>query len=600
MKIKLKHCALAVVCILLWYAGIQAGLAFFFDEATHWAAIPWDLSAHLAIGLLLYAITRSPGWFAVIYGVFTAVIHFSNAAKLKFFGTPIMPDDLVSVRNLFMLFEGWQLAILIAVVVCLLALFLFLTLWRARHTWLIFLFLALTLVALSYNPVRWVQAMDNQFGNVIWNQRGNYRDRGLLIHLCQEWLRQLGRRSAPPTAEEVHRALAVIHRLDYSTPGTEPATLAGNRNVHIIVLESFWDPTALKNIKFSSDPVDGRFRELWRQTGYSHVLSPVWGGRTANAEFEALCGFPVTRDNVVFEGWLSNEVPCLPAYLTRRGYRTVVSHPNFAAFWNRVNSYRRLGFEHYWAKPDFVLDDMNKNILGDASFYRQLEEKLAAFPVDGRPLFNYALTFFGHYPYSLNNSRPPVIEISPKDELIRNYANTIYYKSRELMDFLERLRARDPNALIVVFGDHLPFLGLNFEGFTDSGLLAENISEFTEEMFAVYTRAPLVIIDGQRGPLRSGDVPLYALPSRILGNLNDTSQAMVRMVTQPEGVIVRPLPEMYYLETAQGRAVCRNETETNPDCRSTRDWVRAVNVLSDDLFRGKQFSLVETADVISH
>ena len=50
--------------------------------------------------------------------------------------------------------------------------------------------------------------------------------------------------------------------------------------------------------------------------------------------------------------------------------------PTRPAFWNRVNVYRRIGFDTYWALPDFEQDDMNRNFLGDSSLYRQMLEKL--------------------------------------------------------------------------------------------------------------------------------------------------------------------------------------------------------------------------------
>jgi len=54
----------------------------------------------------------------------------------------------------------------------------------------------------------------------------------------------------------------------------------------------------------SEDPLDPRFRALWQAAGNPHILSPVYGGYTANAEFEALCGFPVIADAVFFESRL--------------------------------------------------------------------------------------------------------------------------------------------------------------------------------------------------------------------------------------------------------------------------------------------------------
>ena len=60
------------------------------------------------------------------------------------------------------------------------------------------------------------------------------------------------------------------------------------KNVHIIVMESLFDPSLMINVKFSIVPIHPEFLKLFRDIGTSR--SPVFGGRSAQAEFEVLCG----------------------------------------------------------------------------------------------------------------------------------------------------------------------------------------------------------------------------------------------------------------------------------------------------------------------
>ena len=70
---------------------------------------------------------------------------------------------------------------------------------------------------------------------------------------------------------------------------------------------------------------------------------------------------------------------------------------------------------------------------------------------------------------------------------MRDYANTMYYKSRELMAFLKDLRAQDPESLIAVRGPSaVP--GPNHGGFTDSGLLADKRANFQDRMFKTWSQ----------------------------------------------------------------------------------------------------------------
>ena len=593
----LLRIAQALALVAGWYAASR-GLALWLGEAVpRRDIVPWDLAAYSLIALLLLGLARSFAHFAVATLVLFTSLLVGNALKLQILGSPLMPDDFLAARNLFMLLEGWQWWLAAALLGLPLLTLVMLVDWRrGRSAWLL---IALLLGGLAF--VRHAEeaqgALDRSFGDWVWNQRGNFEARGLPIHLLQETARNLVRRGDVPAVNDVASAFNTLDRLP---PQSDIVPVGESslptRNVHVIVLESFWDPLKLKNIEFSADPLAPEFRKLWRQTGHSHALSPVFGGYTANSEFELLCGFPVTHDSVFFEGRLRRDVPCLPAHLASAGYATHASHPNSAAFWNRVNAYRRIGFEHYWSQKDFAADDMVREFLSDESLFRQVLARLGD-DIDGpQPVLNYVLTYFGHLDYPLNATRPQVITASNGKAMAEAYANTVYYKSREVMAFIKELRARDPDGLIVMFGDHLPNLGPNFANYADAGLLATNRAEFDAEMFRTLTATPLIVIDGKRGPRKLGDVPIYQLPSLILDLLGDERDSMLHLAAQNgNDARMRPLPGVHVL-TRKGRAVAlctRDGTDETNDtaCADSQRRLAALDVLTRDIFSGSQHAL---------
>lgn len=136
---------------------------------------------------------------------------------------------------------------------------------------------------------------------------------------------------------------------DLIPPSPAALRLPDPQHVQLFAFIPFWAdhglyPSVLEKAHFSRDPLAAELRALWEEAGLSTALSPVFGGYTANAEFEVLCGFPVLDTGVKFERRLTNDVPCLPRILRDIGFTTVASHPNIAVFWNRVNAYRRVGF----------------------------------------------------------------------------------------------------------------------------------------------------------------------------------------------------------------------------------------------------------------
>ncbi|NCA68847.1 MAG: LTA synthase family protein [Sphingobacteriia bacterium] len=553
-----------------------------------------DLLAHLLLAALLFGMAHNLRRFILGTLALFTTLTLGNALKLSILGGPLMPDDFLAARNMLLLLDGWQLVGAVLMVVVPAFLLWWMIAWRRLWSWVNLGAIATGVGLLLLFPEPSLRALDQRFGDWIWNQRGNFEARGLPIHLLQEGVRTRARREPAPSANEVATALVRL-----GVPITTDLVRVGastqpRRNLHMIVLESFWDPLPLTASKLSADPLDPRFRELWAAADHSQALAPVFGGYTANTELEILCGFPVERDNVFFEGGLRRSAPCLPRHLGAIGYHSFASHPNTASFWNRVNAYQRIGFQTYWSDGDFELDDMNREFLSDASLYRQVLERLGPRLQEPAPIFNYVLTYFGHLPYPLNAQRPPIITAAEGHDTVAAYANTLYYKSRELMDFLGELRQRDPDALVVLFGDHLPALGNQFGGYRESGLLAKDRAAFSDDMFRTLVATPLILIDGRRGVLSLGDLPLYQLPGLVLRLLGDTRPSMMAW-TAPTGdsAALRPLPGLHFVSDGQGVRVCRDSASEDPPahCTDSTAWLAAIRILMRDIFGGAQHAL---------
>lgn len=65
-----------------------------------------DLTLHLALAVLLLAITRNRVAYAVLLVLLMGLIHLGNAMKIAILGGPVMPDDVMAARSLFLILEG--------------------------------------------------------------------------------------------------------------------------------------------------------------------------------------------------------------------------------------------------------------------------------------------------------------------------------------------------------------------------------------------------------------------------------------------------------------------------------------------------------------
>ena len=564
--------------------GVEHGMDVALDHR-YWLR---DYLGNLAVALVALALVGRIVPTLLFSGLVITGFHLINAAKLLVLGVPGSPDDFLNIVNLYHLSEGWaQRAFVVAVGALPFALLAWLARWRAWTTWATVAALGAgtALVVAEAGTVQ--RALDGRFGHSVWNQPENFRRRGLALHLVQESVRTVAKVGRTPSREEVDAALAGL-------PTVAPdlsAVAAAPRNVHVIVLESFFDPLALGEEWVPDDPFPPELRELWAEAGHSLALSPVFGGYTANAEFESLCGFPVTENAVFFEGWLRREVPCLPGLLRDAGYRTVASHPNVAGFWNRTHAYRLTGFDEYLSIADFDPTDSVGNFMLDHAFYDQLFERLG--PLDARPTFNYMLTYFGHLPYPTDSPDYPE-RVAPGREapLLNGYLNHLWYKSRDLVERLETLAEEDPDALVVVFGDHLPFLDPNYGVYTEAFGLPADRKDFSGAQFERLVSTPLIVIDGQRGPLDVGKVPLYRLPSLILSLLGADADGAFAWTENPQGRLYRPVYGMHIeVPTDGGAPIACPPEAPEPGCEGGMDWLARTRTLIGDTFTGDQFGL---------
>lgn len=586
-----RYCLIPLASTTLFYLVFYAVSAYKYDvQIVRWW-IPLDFKLQLVVAYILFALSRKVVIFLVIHGFIMGILYVGNAINISFFGGPIMPDDIYALPSLLLILKGWRFFAAMIPVAGIIGLVIYN--FNLRH-WTAYVAILVAVMAgavLVYKPAIVLNPIDKRTGHSLWDQRHNYIWHGATLFTLQEVARYFALAEVGPDADV---ALQAAKNLVSSVPEKKTISFEKTfapRNIHLILLESFWDPAQLKKAGYSENPLSPEFRELWKNGGYSTAMPPVFGHFTANSEFEVLCGFPVTRDSVKFERHLQNSTACLPHILANKGYLTVASHPNIPVFWNRVNAYRNIGFQTYWSINDFKLDDLNREMLSDASLYRQVLEKISPFMANKKPVLDYIVTFFGHWDYPLSASRPKKIISQSKVEEVGTYANTIYYKSRELMAFIDEIRKRDPESIIVAFGDHLPLLGKSFAGYVESGVLAADRGGFTPEMFKLYVSTPMLIIDGKNGPVKFGSLPLYEVPKLLLELLNYDEPTIFDYASALPDRHVRPLAGLYFNVLKNGSIDVCKEPPFPKTCQKSSEWLNNVTKVSNDLFIGRQFTM---------
>jgi len=240
-------------------------------------------------------------------------------------------------------------------------------------------------------------------------------------------------------------------------------------NVIFVQLESFYDPKLLSGFVYTEDPTPV-FTEL-RETCQSGILTvPSIGAGTANTEFEVLAGMSLQwfgAGEYPYETILQKKTCESIAYnLKNRGYTAHAVHNYKGNFYDRNDVFSRLGFDTFTS-----LEYMNNVIYNpagwaeDAVLLPYVEACLTA--TEGADLV-YCITVQGHGKYAIEmdeNDSAPHIGITALPEEASQTAFTYYINQLHETDaflgaLISSVKALEEETYIVLFGDHLPNIGI--------------------------------------------------------------------------------------------------------------------------------------------
>jgi hypothetical protein len=172
-------------------------------------------------------------------------------------------------------------------------------------------------------------------------------------------------------------------------------------------------------------------------------------------------------------------------YLRDQGYTVEGSHPYYQWFYNRLNVNGYLGFQSYrFLEGDYEnLSDLS--LPEDSVLYPEIYKDFVAGTADGTPYFSFSVNVQSHGPYSTTsyNSSVQYLTGDYSQECLNamnNYVATSINGDYQLMGLVENLRQDENPVVLVVFGDHLPWMGDGNVFYEEMGV---DIDPSTEEGF---------------------------------------------------------------------------------------------------------------------
>lgn len=236
-------------------------------------------------------------------------------------------------------------------------------------------------------------------------------------------------------------------------------------NLIMIMNESYADLGVLGKISTSQE-VMPFYHSLKKNTIKGYAESSVYGGYTANSEFEFLtgCTKAFLPGNPYLQ-YIDDYIPSLITNLKEQGYKEAIAmHPYNPSGYNRNRVYPLLGFDRFLSLQDFDQENLVRDYVGDMEDYLKIEE-LFEKKASGSKLCLFNVTMQNHNPYdNLDYRFKDLVHITnfSTDITANQYLSLIKMSDDALEELISYFEGVKEPVMVVLFGDHQPHLNDSF------------------------------------------------------------------------------------------------------------------------------------------
>ncbi len=445
-------------------------------------ALLWGMTGRAALSFFLTAFP-------------SLLLSAGNYFKLTFRDDPVMLADLFLLKEVgnmagnYQLFLDWKLSLGIACALCG-WLFLFLFVRGRPGTRTRFgLVSAAVLAAVCLTPVylddtvydvrtAWYERIPNR-----WSSTQQYIAHGFLypfLHSASDAF------ETPPTGynqAETEQLLAAY----------EDADIPEDKKVNVIaiMLEAYNDFT-----KFGVPELAQDVYKVWHDLeaeGYSgSLVTNIFAGGTVDTERCFLTGYSTL-------GQFRGQTNSYPWYFREQGYKVEGMHPCFQWFYNRLNINANLGFEDYFFVENHFAPMTVGGVAMDDIFFPELIKRYEEGTAGDQPYFSFSVTYQGHGPYDnyicwWGDKGDFVVDDGTYTEeqqyILDNYFGSIANTNQHLKALTDHLRADEEPVVLVLFGDHNPWMG---DGNSVYAAMGIDLNLDTQQGFLNYYSTPYLI-----------------------------------------------------------------------------------------------------------
>lgn len=244
----------------------------------------------------------------------------------------------------------------------------------------------------------------------------------------------------------------------------EPEANDKTPNIIFVQLESFFDPTHVKGISLSENPLPN-YQKLISEYSSGYLSVPCFGAGTCNTEFEVQTGINIDDfgpGEYPYRTIMKSKVCESMAYdLKKLGYSTHAIHNNDGTFYDRNLVFSHLGYDTFTSIE--YMDGFEKTPMGWAKDYVLTDEIDKALNSTSGTDYVFTISVQGHgdYPSTPVEGYTPEINVTnfpvaEQQSAFEYYVNQIHEMDNFIGELIEKLSERDEETVLVLYGDHLP------------------------------------------------------------------------------------------------------------------------------------------------
>lgn len=302
---------------------------------------------------------------------------------------------------------------------------------------------------------------------------------------------------------------------------------------------------------------------------FNNFYAQVGVGTSSDTEFTYATSLLPANNGTIFVNYFNDKFVTIQNLLKNKGYYVFSMHGNVGDFWNREAMHMNMGYDKFYSKSSFVIDEEYGLGLSDESFFRQVVPMIKDINDNLKmPYYGTLITLTNHTPWRDADSYSDIdfsvdIDIDGEivkreyleDTLIGKYLKSVNYMDRAIGNFIEDMDKSGllDNTVIVIYGDHDARLGIkqfdymyNYDFNTGlvKNLNDDDYIEFNNYDYELSKKVPLIIWSKDMKNSKTIDTPMGMIDVvPTLGNMLNVYNKYalgkdVMNIKQEDGIIV--------------------------------------------------------------